>query len=576
MYCKHFGFDSKPFTITPDPRFLYLSGRHREALAHLLYGVGEGGGFVQLTGEVGTGKTTLCRALLEQLPISADVALILNPKLNGQELVAAVCDELHVEYPRETQSLKVLVDHLNQHLLKSHAAGRRTILILDEAQNLSIEVLEQVRLLTNLETPQAKLLQIILIGQPELQELLARTELRQLAQRITARYHLGELDRDEARAYIAHRLRVSGGRVDIFTPGAVNELLRLSGGIPRVINVVCDRALLGAYVEDKRRVDRVIMRRAAAEVAPEIHSNNQGSAAYWPWLSLALVVALVGGWLRFGPGLEGGTQSELAAVVAPRLVDATEPAQVPPEPLSPSAPTDTAASTEVVETEAAITSSAAVPAVAPVMLDLGEQLAMAADASAGLRAWSELFKLWSAVLLLEDNLQPCVQALKQGLNCLARSGNWTQLRSFNRPALLHMIAPDGQRVPVLLRGLQGEQASLEIAGELVYVPLLEIDRHWHGEFTLLWRAPIGGQVLRMGMRGDDVAWLRGVLERLDSQQAAAVELPGYFDAALAERVRQFQSQQLLEPDGVVGTLTLIHLNSADPVAGGPRLLEAEQ
>ena len=156
MYCKHFGFDSKPFTITPDPRFLFLSERHREALAHLLYGVGEGGGFVELTGEVGTGKTTLCRALLEQLPESVDVALILNPKLSGLELVAAVCDELKIDYPRDTQSLKVLVDHLNHHLLQSHAAGRRTILIIDEAQNLSVEVLEQIRLLTNLETTQAK------------------------------------------------------------------------------------------------------------------------------------------------------------------------------------------------------------------------------------------------------------------------------------------------------------------------------------------------------------------------------------------------------------------------------------
>lgn len=302
MYCKHFGLDSKPFSISPDPRFLFLSDRHREALAHLLYGVGEGGGFVQLTGEVGTGKTMLCRTLLEQLPDSVDVALILNPKLSGFELVATICDELKVAYPRDTQSLKVLIDHLNHHLLDSHAAGRRTILILDEAQNLSTEVLEQIRLLTNLETAQAKLLQIILIGQPELQTLLARNELRQLAQRITARYHLGSLGREETRTYITHRLRVSGGHADLFTPQAMDEVHKLSTGVPRLINVICDRALLGAYVEDKRRVDRTILRHAANEVLPEFRGNQDSKPLSWPWAAAILVFALAGSalwWERF-------------------------------------------------------------------------------------------------------------------------------------------------------------------------------------------------------------------------------------------------------------------------------------
>lgn len=587
MYCKHFGLDSKPFTITPDPRFLFLSDRHREALAHLLYGVGESGGFVQLTGEVGTGKTTLCRALLEQLPETVNVALILNPKLNGLELVAAVCDELKVEYPRDTQSLKVLIDHLNQHLLQSHAAGRRTILIIDEAQNLSIEVLEQIRLLTNLETTQAKLLQIILIGQPELQDLLARTELRQLAQRITARYHLGELSRDETHAYVTHRLRVSGGHADLFTTGAIDEVQRLSAGTPRLINVLCDRALLGAYVEDKRRIDRGILRRAAAEVLPEVRAGAGGGARSWPWVAGIAVLGLATAWLLLGrDGLDIGLPSApphvassnasgnvpgsgTGAVVVPAAAApvAETPANTVPDVDQPPTPAD-AVDTTTLPPPATATSDALPPPVA-----LSERLTLAVDESTDLRAWNSLFNLWNVTLYLDDDLQPCAQAFKQGLACLARSGNWTQIRSFDRPAVLEMIAPDGQRVPVLLRGLQDDQATIELGGEVSRVSLAELDAHWHGQFTLLWRPPVGRQILRLGTRGDDVVWLRTLLDRVLPGEVPAATAPEVFDAALAERVRQFQSRHALEPDGVVGALTLIHLNSADPTVGGPRLTD---
>ena len=570
MYCKHFGLDRKPFSITPDARFLFLSGRHREALAHLLYGVGEGGGFVQLTGEVGTGKTTLCRALLEQLPEVVDVALILNPKLTGLELVAAVCDELKVDYPRETCSLKVLIDRLNHHLLASHAAGRRTILILDEAQNLSAEVLEQIRLLTNLETAHAKLLQIILIGQPELQTLLARTELRQLAQRITARYHLGELSREETHTYVTHRLRVSGGHVDLFTRSAIDEVFKLSAGVPRLINVICDRALLGAYVEDRRRIDPRIVRRAAKEVLPDFSPVREERSAFnWGWAAAILVLVLSGSylwWARFAPeglvpgmpalaGHETGVPFEAAPeredspVANEPVADVVEPVVLPPP--------------DPLETD-----------VLPAPAGLGERLAMAVDESAGLRAWSGLFKLWNLSLYLDEELQPCDQAMRQGLRCLVRSGNWTQLRSFDRPAVLQMIAPDGQRVAILLRGLQGDQAVVEIGGEVVRLPITEIDAHWHGQFMLLWRAPIGSETLRVGARGQDVVWLRDLLDQLQPESAEPTGANDRYDGALAERVKRFQSGRSLEPDGVVGTLTLMHLNSADRNSGGPRLTDS--
>ena len=265
LYQNYFGIGEDPFAITPNPRYLFLSQRHQEALAHLLFGVRQGSGFVLLTGEVGTGKTTLCRSLVERVPGTVDLALILNPRQSPGELLASICDELGVAYPAGTGSLKVLVDALNAHLLASHVQGRQTVVIIDEAQNLAPEVLEQIRLLTNLETADEKLLQIILVGQPELRDLLGRRELRQLAQRITARYHLGPLSAAETVAYVNHRLKVAGVRQRLFSNAAMRAVCRRSGGVPRLVNIICQRALLGAYAEQKELVTAHMVKRAARE-----------------------------------------------------------------------------------------------------------------------------------------------------------------------------------------------------------------------------------------------------------------------------------------------------------------------
>ncbi len=322
MYLEHFNLTERPFSITPDPRFLYMSARHREALAHLLYGLSEGGGFVQLTGEVGTGKTTICRCLLEQVPDNVDIALVLNPKVTSTELIATVCDELGIEYPAGATSIKALTDVLNRYLLDAYARGRRTVLILDEAQNLSADVLEQVRLLTNLETSTQKLLQIVLIGQPELRSLLAREDMRQLSQRVTARYHLDPISREEAGAYIRHRLQICGTTQPVFSKRSVDRIQQLSGGIPRLINVLCDRSMLGAYVEGKVQVDPKVVKKAAREVlAEDDDSGEQGGGLKWAMAALLLLLII-----GLAVVLQPWQQTEITASVP--AAEAEKPAEI--------------------------------------------------------------------------------------------------------------------------------------------------------------------------------------------------------------------------------------------------------
>ncbi|KAA6187019.1 AAA family ATPase [Thiohalocapsa marina] len=328
MYPRYFGLKEASFSITPDPRYLFLSEQHREALAHLLYGAGESGGFVLLTGEVGTGKTTVCRAFLEQLPDDVDVALVLNPALTALELLRAVCDEFGVQVPPSERSAKVLVDHLNRFLLQAHAEGRRPVLIIDEAQNLRPKVLEQVRLLTNLETTKHKLLQIFLIGQPELRDMLHSPDLRQLNQRITARFHLKPLTGRETAAYVDHRITIAGVERPLFSRAALRRVHRYSCGVPRLINLLCDRALLGAAVSRRMQVTPAIVTRAAREV---LGPDSPARRRHGQRLALAALVLLAlgagiwlgaSGWLVQGPpaltawlgsGADAGPDSGLAA-----------------------------------------------------------------------------------------------------------------------------------------------------------------------------------------------------------------------------------------------------------------------
>jgi len=561
MYEKYFGLTERPFSIAPDPRFLYMSQQHREALAHLLYGVGEGGGFVQLTGEVGTGKTTICRCLLEQLPENVDVALILNPRVTAEELLASLCDELRIHYAKDTSSIKSLIDILNAYLLDTHANGRRTVLIIDEAQNLGAEALEQVRLLTNLETTREKLLQIILIGQPELRDLLAREDLRQLSQRINARFHLEPINKAETAAYIRHRLQVCGARETLFNENAVDLVHKLSAGVPRLINVVCDRAMLGAFVEGKRKVDMATVQRAALEVLPEegLDTPRQG---VWPWLAASAAVVLLAVLVYLVFPVERRPQtSQLAMepIERPVAVSLAEPvAEVETATVADEAPQPPVAEEQV--------PAAALSPVSP----LTEALAQAGPDAAA-RAWAALYELWCLRSSAANDAQACAQAPGVGLRCLQAGGSWTALESYDRPALLLLVASEGRRVPVLLQEVLGSGVKLKLDGREIEVPIGELKRHWFGEYRLLWKTPPNGSTsLRYGDRSADVKWLREQLQRVTGLTSIAPD-PMVFDAGLRELVQTFQRDQELSADGVAGARTFMNLNNLDVQPSVPRL-----
>ena len=558
MYLEHFNLTERPFSITPDPRFLYMSARHREALAHLLYGLGDGGGFVQLTGEVGTGKTTICRCLLEQIPENVDLAVVLNPKVTSIELIATVCDELGVSYAADNVSVKLLTDVLNRYLLDAYARGRHTVLIIDEAQNLSTDVLEQVRLLTNLETATQKLLQIILIGQPELRTLLARDDMRQLAQRVTARYHLEPISRDETSAYIKHRLQICGSSQTVFNKRAVDKIQQLSGGIPRLINVLSDRSMLGAYVEGKTQVDVKVVKKAASEVLA-VDSDENIRRSRLPLLlgvlSLLLVIAAAAWYHQPWKGPEG----ETAAAVAEK----EKPASVPAADSSVAVVAATELQRPVEEAAAAVEDEAEPPSLAGLLA--------AADSSYDRSAWTELFALWSVVLPESVNPDYCDFAKQYGLLCLDEQGNWNTLRQFDRPAILTLVADNGVRVPVVLLHLDDSVAEVLIGNELYRLPTEQIERSWYGDFSLLLQAPPGGRLfLRVGDRDPVVSWIRSQLEI-----ALGVVIPAQdplnFDYALQREVLTFQRDHGLVADGVVGKYTMIHLNTASGREGVPLL-----
>ena len=577
MYAKFFGLQQDPFSIAPDPHYLFMSERHREALAHLLYGLEGGGGFVLLTGEIGTGKTTVCRCFLEQIPAQCNVAYIFNPKLSVLELLRSICDEFHIQLPAGAATAKDLIDPLNEFLLRGHAASQNNVLIIDEAQNLSADVLEQLRLLTNLETNERKLLQIVLIGQPELRRLLARPELEQLAQRVIARFHLEALSAQETGHYIAHRLAVAGMNGALpFDGKALARIHQLARGVPRRINLLCGRALLGAYATGTARVDRRMVDKAAGEVfgRPQRFEKHADQKAFanWAgtdgspvpperrWFSSATSWAGLAGFLLgaalLGVLLWSMQRGQLRATSAPL---SAMPAAVPARAAS-ATPTSAAA-------------GASMPRLAASAPTMSAELLSAADFNASFasgrrtqnEAWQALGQAWGLAL---DEQDPCRAALRQRVNCFTSNpASLALIRQLNRPGIVTLFDDKNRPTYALLTGLSEQTATLRLGEQSHKMSLPALAQIWRGEFATLWRAPDGypdkSPSTSMKLVND---WLAAQLSKVAGPPQVAQ--PGDRTAtapaepALREKIYAFQLARGLTPDGQAGPLTLMQLNRA--------------
>ena len=553
MYTKYFGLTEEPFSIAANPRFLYMSARHREALAHLLYGIRSDSGFVLLTGEVGTGKTTVCRCLLEKLPDKTNVAFILNPKVSVIELLGSICDELGVAYPQDNRSVKTFVDAINRYLLERHAEGCNTVVIIDEAQNLSVDVLEQLRLLTNLETNERKLMRIILLGQPELETMLARPELHQVEQRITARYHLRPLLRSEIGAYVSHRLAVAGLREPVFSAGVLGRLHSKTRGIPRLINVICDRAMLGAYVKSRRKVNAPILNKAAKEV--------QGRSRQSGWLlrgslvaSAMLIGAATATALFYSNGKELTTMLPQSSLESTTDIVGGSSADVTPQALQ-------AKALEKITPE--------LPVSSPTMPQWPSQATASADSLRA--AHMAQFKQWK-IAVDKGIADPCLQAASSGLRCFSGIGNLGSLASNDRPAILTLVDNEGQQYQATLLALNDDQATVAFAHGTETVAVRDLEAHWQGRYQLLWRvSPQGNTVIRPGSRGPSVAWLT---ENLLAAGIKSMQVQNVYDEDVIAAVQTFQRRHGLVADGIAGRQTLIQLNSAND-RSVPRLSNQE-
>ncbi|MDC0067703.1 AAA family ATPase [Gammaproteobacteria bacterium] len=518
MYTEHFGLTEAPFSIAPNPRYLFMSRRHRDALAHLLFGIQSDGGFVLLTGEVGTGKTTLCRCLLEQIHSDVETAFVLNPLAGrGRALMATICSEFGIKHPAKA-SLKTLVDQLNTYLLDSHSNHRKAVLIIDEAQNLSYELLEQLRLLTNLETNERKLLQIILLGQPELLEMLEDRRLRQLSQRIIARFHLDALDSNETEAYITHRLAIANGQPTLFTRSAMKRVYRISSGIPRVINLICDRALLGTYAEDKQQVTPRTISRAANEV---LGTRNLGKKP----IRIAAVAAAV-----------------LLSIMA---VWTLRPAEV-----------NTPSMAEIATGEAA---PATTPTAQTPTVPVPAKLSIRGHASAA-DAFHDLFALWGTSFT-DKTSSPCELATAIGLRCLESVATLPELRELDRPVIVQLNAEYFTLAQII------DGTLTVIAGsDQLNLTQAEFESNYNGTAQMLWRMPPAYQApLKKDDRGPTVDWLVTQLDLIEGH-SPPIQAGFTFNDSVEERVRDFQRRAGLSPNGIVDPVTWIHLNDVEAMS----------
>ncbi len=554
MYNAYFGFKETPFSIAPDPRYLYMTTQYRDALAHLVYGLNSNGGCILLTGEVGTGKTTICRCLLEQIPEKVNIALVLNPKISELELLESICDELNIKYPENTTSTKTFTDRINQFLIEHNSKNEHTVLIIDEAQNLSSDVLEQLRLLTNLETDQRKLLQIIILGQPELLDMLAQQKMRQLAQRITARYHLKPLSREELKGYLSHRLAIAGQNIQIFPEATIKRLYKLTGGVPRLINIICDRALLGCYVENSFSVEPEILNKAAKEVFGELKKVEKRQSQ--PKKNILLLAIIISGifitvaLLQFKPEIKNASlfpsKTGILQTGLTKHKSEEKPGAVIPSSLSQQA-TPLQINNKSDSKDSALSFKK--------IIDQN-------PGNSKIAAYQHLFNQWHLKYDTRKPSMACKQASNAGLNCLHKQGNLNSLLRYNRPAVLKLFNPSGKNTYATLLYIKKNIATIIINQTTLNIDTKVLDKHWLGQYTLLWHQPISYQhPVTPGERGYIVNWLAQSIATINHTHQA-MQTNNYYQGKIIHQVRQFQRQQQLTADGVVGPVTIINLNTA--------------
>ena len=594
MYTAFYGLREKPFSLTPNPAFLYLSDSHREALAHLVYGLEQGEGFIVLAGEVGTGKTTLCRSLLERIETDTEIAILFNPSNNDIELLQSISEEFGL--PVERRSRRQLLTGLNDFLLECHRGERRAVLIIDEAQNLSSSTLEQIRLLSNLETATSKLIQIILLGQPELEEKLDSDSLRQLRQRVTVRWSLRPFASKDTAAYVNHRLYVAAGADrEIFTPAALREVHRLTGGIPRLVNVLCDRALLAGYAESEHRVDARRLRQAAREVPDAASRLRVGLPRQVAWAASIVLLLGLGGWaaLRLSPssgqGISWGPAPGLAPVSLARAptpsANAGTAVTVIVE-LPPAAAAELSPSEALVEAGDDALDGGAPGTAAPSLDDarLGpaeqrdlleatlsiqvpeEAIAQATRATLALHGGVPVGR---EIVSLPDAL---AELRSQGLAVLSLpEASLQALRDLNYPALVELSTPLGESRVVALVGIQqGEVELVGVGGPgRVRISAEVLDEYWLGSAWVVWNPYLDiPDVIAEGARGAGVLWLQEALSRLGYLDA---HISGIYDVSTLHGVARFQDQHAVEPDGVAGPRTQMLLYSALEEFAPPQL-----
>ncbi|HEY7866931.1 MAG TPA: AAA family ATPase [Psychromonas sp.] len=543
MYQDFFSLKGQPFSISPDPDFLFLSNRHQEAIAHLQYGVQGNGGFVLLTGEVGTGKTTVCRKLLREIGATTDIAFILNPALTDIELLATVCDEFQIDYEKDKVSLKLLFDSLTAWMMNNHHQGRSAIVLIDEAQHLSFSVLEQLRLLTNIESNNKKPLQVILIGQTELQQKLKQSELRQLAQRISARYHLLPLTEQESAYYIQHRLNVAGASFPIFERRAVREVFRRSQGIPRLINLLCDRSLLCAYTQNTLKVTALMVKKASDEMAlaPNQTFFNATFKSSWRFIALILLAVLTAFQAPQLLSRFKEVQAQPAALSAPAEAFSESPAELilpPPEHIVP------------IELEQPVAASQ--DNESPDWFDNYESLDISNATFEN--ALFNLYAVWG--YQGDPETVNCAQGKSVLLSCYSDNTSLKKLKQLNYPAVVKLERDNLESLHAVLYAINGSYQLL-IDGQVIEVSETWFNAYWSGELTVLWQAPFELQAnLKFGQQSEQIAWLARQLNEL---QGMPVESKNRFDLPLLQQVTGFQLENGLKDDGIVGAQTLMPL-----------------